>query len=125
MENIFLNGMTTDDAFANYGAAFLRTKNCTAGILDHNYRRSVYQTHHGFASLVDCCPNLEYLDISYCQILKSGESIAYLSSGCLKLRSLILAHCECVRNCDIEAFARNLNSCYLISDAALVAGCNL
>ena len=81
LENIFLNEKTSDDAFVRYGAALLKTKRCILGTPPNSRFNSAARatvTHKGFASIVDHCTNLEYLDLSKCQKLKSGESIAYL-----------------------------------------------
>ena len=99
LENIFLNHKTTDEELTNYGAVFQKTKIC---ILGGNCNRSACVTHQGLAFFVDNCSQLECLSLSYCQNLKSGESIAYLSSHCEKLHSLVLMGCNWVRNIDIE-----------------------
>ena len=75
-----LNLDMTDQVFAACGTAFAKTKNCS--ICYSNI------TQKGLTSFADNCPNLEYLKLYWCGFLISGESVAYLSSQCLKLCTL-------------------------------------
>jgi hypothetical protein len=130
LENISLSTTTSDETYVIYGKAFARTKNCIlGGQVGNSERVTPVITQFGFSSFVDNCPFLEYLHIAECQGLKSGISITYLASRCLKLHSLDLSVCKWVRDCDIEILSSccpqlrllRLCACLGISNSSLVS----
>ena len=79
LQNVYLKVGVMDTSVAGYSAVFAKSKNCIFS--------TTIMTNEGMVIFANNCPGLESLTFKSHQYM-SDDSVAYLSTHCLKLQSL-------------------------------------